>query len=120
MLIDISIDILIGISIDILIDFLIGICIDISIDILIDIIIGIFMDISIVIFTDIFHWRLYWHFDWQGREEEGVDFFLKSNNPTPEGGEQMKNHDSGSQKPRRKEKPTSGIFIVPHPSVWGC
>ncbi len=41
-----------------------------------------------------FYWHLYWyfdwHFDWQGGGGGwGVDFFLKSNNPTPTGGEQL-------------------------------
>ena len=54
--------------------------IDIIIDISIDIFIDILIDISIDILT--------------GKEEgggsEGVDFFLKSNDPTPEGGEIQK------------------------------
>ena len=91
---DISIDIFIDISIDSFIDILIDIFIDISIDILLA-----------FVFYWHFYWHLYWHFDWQrgGRRREGVkewrsegvkewrsegvDLFLKSNNPTPEGGE---------------------------------
>ena len=67
---DISIDILIDISIDIFIDILtdIDMLIDISIDILIDIL------------TDE---------EEGGGRKEGVDFFLKSNDPTPEGGEKF-------------------------------
>ena len=69
-----SIDIFIDISIDILIDTLIDIFFDISIDI--------FIGICIDILTDKEEGR-------GGKEwrSEGVDFFLKSNNPTPEGGE---------------------------------
>ena len=56
-------------------------------DILTDIFIDIFIDISIDIFIDIL----------TDKEEggggegegEGVDFFLKSNNPTPTGGEKV-------------------------------
>ena len=55
---DISIDIFTEISIDISIDILIGISIDNYIDML------------------------------TGKDEEGADFCLKSNNPTPTGGEQ--------------------------------
>ena len=79
---DISIDIFIDISIDILIDTLIDIFFDISIDIFFDISIDIFIGICIDILTDKEEGR-------GGKEwrSEGVDFFLKSNNPTPEGGE---------------------------------
>ena len=63
---DISIDVSIDIFIDILIDILIDISIDISIDILIDIL------------TDK---------EEGGERKEGAGFFLKSNNPTPTGGE---------------------------------
>ena len=76
---DISIDILIYIYIDIYID----IFIDISIDILTDIFIDIFIDILTDIFIDILT-------DKEGggrKERKGVDLFLKSNNPTPTGGE---------------------------------
>ena len=75
--IDISIDIFSDISIDIFIDMLTDIFIDISIDILIDISIDISIDILIDILTD----------KEGGGRKEGVDFFLKSNDPTPEGGE---------------------------------
>ena len=53
-----------------------------SIDIFIDISIDIFIGICIDILTDNEEGR-------GGKEwrSEGVDFFLKSNNPTPEGGE---------------------------------
>ena len=69
-----SINIFIDISIDILIDTLIDIFVDMSIDI--------FIGICIVILTDKEEGR-------GGKEwrSEGVDLFLKSNNPTPEGGE---------------------------------
>ena len=76
---DISIDVSIDIFIDIYIDILIDVSIDIYIEILTDIFIYIFIDISIDIL------------DWQGgrKEKEGVDLFLKSNDPTPEGGEKQ-------------------------------
>ena len=63
----------IGFSADISIDILTDILTDILIDILTDILI----DISIGILTD----------KEEERERRGVDFFLKSNDPTPEGGE---------------------------------
>ena len=66
----------IGIFIDISIGILIDICIDISIEILIDICVDILIDKD------------------EGggvkRMSEGVDLFLKSNNPTPTGGELTK------------------------------
>ena len=60
----------IGFSADIFIDIFIDISIDISIDI--------FIDISIDILTDR-----------EGGRKEGVDLFLKSNDPTPEGEEKQ-------------------------------
>ena len=51
---------------------------DISINISIDISIGISIDIYIDILTGK---------EWRKEEEEGVDFFLKANNPAPTGGE---------------------------------
>ena len=57
----------------------IGCSADISIDILIDISIDILTDIFIDILTD--------REEGGGRRKEGVDFSLKSNNPTPTGGE---------------------------------
>ena len=77
-----SIDIYIDVFLDIPIDAFIDIFVDMSIDISIDILIDISIDISIGILTDK---------EEGGRKEwrkEGVDFFLKSNNPTPTGGEQ--------------------------------
>ena len=74
MFIDINIDILICISIVIFIDNYIDIFIDISIDFFIDT----YFDIFILTF-------------WLARREEGegegVDLFLKSNNPNLKGGE---------------------------------
>ena len=64
-------------SIDISIDVFIVMCIDIFIDIPIDILIGICVDILTFL---------------GGRRSEGVegvDLFLKSNNPTPTGGEKV-------------------------------
>ena len=99
---DISIDILIYIYIDIYIDIFIDISIDISIYIYIDIYIDIFIDISIDILTDIFidifidiltdiFIDILTDKEGGGRKErKGVDLFLKSNNPTPTGGEQAK------------------------------
>ena len=80
-----SIGIFIDISIDILIDTLIDIFFDISIDIFFDISIDIFIGICIDILTGKEEGR-------GGKEwrSEGVDLFLKSNNPTPEGGEKQK------------------------------
>ena len=71
-------------------DIFIGIFIDISIDILIDTLIDIFFDISIDIFIGICIDILTDNEEGGGGKEwrsEGVDLFLKSNNPTPEGGE---------------------------------
>ena len=87
-LIGISIDIFIVIFIDISIDIFIVILIDISIDIFIVIFIGISIDIFIVVFIDIYIDTL--TFIDKEVEEEGVDLFLKSNDPTPEGGEQTR------------------------------
>ena len=64
----------IGFSADIFIVNSIGIFICISIDIFIVIFIDIYIDTLTFIDKEV--------------EEEGVDFFLKSNNPTPKGGEQ--------------------------------
>ena len=72
------------ISINIFIDIFIDISIDISIVIFIYMSIVIFIYISIVIFIDI-HIDILTFIDKE--EEEGVDLFLKSNDPTPEGGE---------------------------------
>ena len=69
------------------IDIFMGIFIDISVDMFIDILTDIFIDISIDIFIDILTDE-----EGSGRKEareEGVDFSFKSNNPTPEGGEQF-------------------------------
>ena len=55
-----------------------GFSADISIYIFIDFSIDIFIDISVDILTDE---------EEGGARKEGVDFFLKSNNPTPTGGE---------------------------------
>ena len=75
--IDIYIDVFLDIPIDTFIDMVIDMFTDISIDMFTDISIGISIGISIDIYIDIL----------TGKEEEGVDFFLKSNNPTPTGGE---------------------------------
>ena len=85
--IDISIDIFIDISIDISIDILIDMCIYISIDILTDKVEG-----------------------GGGGGEGGVDLSLKSNNPTPTGGELGKT----------TLRTFIFSFVIPHPSVWGC
>ena len=69
----------IGFSADISIDVSIDIYIDILIDILIDISIDIYIDILIDILTD----------KEEGGGKRGVDFFLRSNNPTPTGGEKQ-------------------------------
>ena len=77
---DISIDIFTDISIDISIDIFIDICIDIFIDICIDISFDILIGICVDILIDILRREEEWR-------SEGVDLFLKSNNPTPTGGE---------------------------------
>ena len=81
MFIDIYIDVFLDIPTDDFIDIYIDMFTDMSIDISIDISIGISIDIYIDILTGK-----------EGRreEKEGVDFFLKSNNPTPTGGELTK------------------------------
>ena len=76
----------IGFSADISINIFIDIFIVIFIDISIDISTVIFIDISIVTFIDI-HIDILTFIDKEEEEEEGVDLFLKSNDPTPEGGE---------------------------------
>ena len=76
----------IGFSADISINIFLVIFIVISSDISIDISTVIFIDISIVTFIDI-HIDILTFIDKEEEEEEGVDLFLKSNDPTPEGGE---------------------------------
>ena len=69
-------------SADILTDIFIRIYIGILIDMFIDMLTDILIDIYIAMFIDILTGKE------EGGEWWGVDFFLKSNNPTPEGGEQ--------------------------------
>ena len=76
-------DISINIFIVIFIAIFIGISIDIST--------VIFIDISIVTFIDI-HIDILTFID-KEEEEEGVDLFLKSNDPTPEGGEKLRHYE---------------------------
>ena len=61
-------------------------------------------------FIDIWIDILTWHFDFNGGEgeeegrKEGVDFSLKSNNPTPTGGEQTNLWIVLDYKPRCQEE----------------
>ena len=92
-------DICTGISIDVFVDMFINISTVISIDILIGVSIDMFVETFIYIST-------------RRREEEGrkegVDFFLKSNNPNLKGGETSKNTEHMYSQKNRSSKISFG------------